>query len=346
MAAVTREQLQRLPKAELHCHLDGSIRPATLLELGREYGVAMPRDTAESMADYMLVRDADNLEQYLSRFGVTLAVLQTAEALERAAYELAVDAWRDGVRYLEVRYAPVLNVRQGLTLAGAVEGPLRGLATAERELGIMSRVIICGLRHLSPATSMELARLAVDFKDRGVVAFDLAGGEHGNPASRHAAAFAHARDHGLHCTCHAGEGDGAASIRSALHDCGAERVGHATRLFEDPALLSEVKAAGTALEICLTSNVQTRAADSYGTHPLRYYFDEGLNVVLNTDNRLMSGVTLVDEYVTASRELDFSLAELAQIALNGFRSAFVADADKARLLSAAERDVALLLAGR
>jgi adenosine deaminase len=332
MTAVTdRELLRRLPKAELHCHLDGSVRAETLLDLGREYGVPMPKHEAEELREYMRVDDARNLEDYLERFHITLSVMQTSDALERIAYELAEDAAAEGVRYIEVRYAPVLNVEGGLTLEQAVEAPLRGLARAEREHGIVARVIVCSLRHLDPSVSLDLARLAVDFRREGVVGFDLAGGELGNPAARHAPAFFYAREHDLACTCHAGEGAGAESVRQAVHVCGAHRLGHATRLAEDESLTRYVNDRRIALEICLTSNVQTRAAESYEQHPFRRYFDQGLNVVLNTDNRLMSGTTLVDEYEHAMRELDFTFDELATVALNGFESCFLPYEERRRL---------------
>lgn len=339
---LTRTLLERLPKAELHCHLDGSVRPATMLELAREYGVRMPRDDADALGDYMLVSDAKSLEDYLTRFDVTLSVMQTADALERVAYELAEDAWREGVRYLETRYAPVLNVRGGLTLGEAVEAPLRGLARAQRDYGIVGRVIICGLRQLSPATSLELAALAVSYRDRGVVGFDLAGGEAGHPAQDHAAAFAHARAHGVACTCHAGEGDGAGSVAQAVYACGAQRIGHGTRLIEDAALTDEIRDKNIAIEICLTSNVQTHAVERLEAHPLRRYFDQGLCVVLNTDNRLMSGVTLVDEYQAAVSAFGFDFEEIARIALNGFSSAFLPAVERARLLGEAEVAIAEL----
>jgi adenosine deaminase len=337
--------LRRLPKAELHCHLDGSVRPATLLELGAAYGKPMPAATPKALGEYMRVDDARNLEDYLARFDITLSVMQTAEALDRIAYELAMDVAKEGVRYIEVRFAPVLNVRQGLTLEQAVEAPLRGLARAERDGGARGRVIVCGIRNMAPSISMELAELAVGFKDRGVVGFDLAGGEAGNPAITHADAFRYARYHDLPCTCHAGEGAGADSVRQAVHVCGAHRLGHATRLIEDRSLMDYVIDRRITLEICLTSNVQTRAIPSIEAHPFRAYFDRGANVVLNTDNRLMSGVTLEDEYERAAAELGFGFDELAQVALNGFESAFLPLAERKTLIAAAEREIAALRRG-
>lgn len=341
-----RSVLRRLPKAELHCHLDGSVRPETLLELGREHHVPMPANDVESLRDYMIVRDARNLEDYLTRFDITLSVMQTADSLDRIAYELAEDAAAEGVRYIEVRYSPVLNTRHDMSLGEAVEAPLRGIERARRDHGIVARLIICALRNLSPGISLELARLAVAYKDRGVAGFDLAGGERGHPASDHALAFAFAQEHGLRCTCHAGEGAGADSVREAVYACHVHRLGHATRLIEDAALTEYVNEQRIALEICLTSNVQTRAAASYEAHPLRLYFDAGLNVVLNTDNRLMSGTTLTDEYVHAAEELDFSFDELATIAMNGFESAFLPPDERASLVEAAAADIAALRGAR
>ncbi|HKR09941.1 MAG TPA: adenosine deaminase [Gemmatimonadaceae bacterium] len=330
--SIFSNKLRQLPKAELHCHLDGSLRPATLLELGRDQRVSLPKQTAEELADYMRVDDAQNLDDYLRRFDVTISVLQTAEALERAAYELAEDAHEDGVRYIEIRNAPILNVVRGLTLVEAIEAPLRGLSRAENDFGIIARFIVCSLRQLPPESSLDLAKLAVEFKNDGVVAFDLAGAEKGNPASVHAEAFRYAREHNLAVTVHAGEGDGAHSIHEAVHICGANRIGHGTRLIEDPELTQYVNDRRIALEVCLTSNVQTRVADSYATHPVRDYFDRGLNVTLNTDNRLMSATTLTDEYVVAAEQLGFTIEELAGIALNGFESAFLPWEDRLVLI--------------
>src|SRR5688572_2755955 len=300
---IPRELLRRLPKAELHCHLDGSVRPQTLLDLAAEQGVTMPLRDASALADFMTVRDARNLEDYLARFEVTLSVMQSAAALERIAFELAEDAHNDGVLYLETRFSPVLNIKSGLKAHEVVEAVLTGLARAERQYGIVARVIVCALRNLEPSVSQSLSQLAVAYKNKGVVGFDLAGGEAGNPASKHASAFDYARKHDLACTCHAGEGDGSASVREAVQACCADRIGHGTRLIEDKALTDYVNDRRIPVEICITSNVQTRATQSYASHPVRQYFDAGLNVVLNTDNRLMSGITLTDEYEHASTEL-------------------------------------------
>jgi len=341
--SIFSSKLRQLPKAELHCHLDGSVRPSTLLELGREARVQMPKHTPEELAEFMRVDDARTLEDYLRRFDVTVSVMQTEEALERIAYELAEDAAEDGVRYIEIRNAPILNVVHGLTVVQAIEAPLRGLRRAEKDFGIIGRFIVCALRHFTPEDSLEMAQLAVEFKNEGVVAFDLAGGEKGNPAARHVAAFRYAREHDLAVTVHAGEGDGAESVREAVHVCGANRIGHGTRLIEDAELTQYVNDRRIALEVCLTSNVQTRVADSYEAHPLREYFDRGLNVTLNTDNRLMSGTTLTDEYVHAAEHLGFTVDELAGIALNGFESAFLPWEERLMLIEEASDKIEELI---
>lgn len=344
-AAPSRELLRALPKAELHCHLDGSLRPATMLDLAREVGVSMPRTSASELRDYMLVRDARNLEEYLARFEVTLAVMQREDAVERIAYELAVDAHADGVWYLEARFAPTLNTRAGLAPEKVVDAALRGLQRAERELGIVARVIVTALRQLPPTATLEAAKLATAFRHRGVVGFDLAGPEAGYDADAHRAAFEYARSHDMACTCHAGEGDGADSIRQAVHGCAVHRVGHGTRLHEDPRLMEYLNDRRIPVEICITSNVQTRVAADYASHPVRAYYDMGLNVVLNTDNRLMSGITLTDEYAHAATELRFTFAELARIAMNGFESAFLPWPERQRLMARVRTRIAELEGG-
>jgi adenosine deaminase len=342
---VTRELLELLPKTDLHVHLDGSLRPETMIELAREYGKTMPKWDADELRHHMYVNDAQNLVDYLARFDTTLSVMQNADALERIAYELAEDAARENVRYMEVRYSPVLNIHDGLTLNQAVDAPLRGLKRAEQDFGIRTAVIICGLRNMSPHTSMELADLTVEHRDRGVVAFDLAGAEYNYPAKKHREAFYKVVNANVAATIHAGEAYGPESIHQALHYCNANRIGHGTRLFEDPELMRYVNDFRIPLEICLTSNVQTKAVASFAEHPLRLYYDEGIVVTLNTDNRLMSATTVTDEFWRAHEYLAFTWDELCDIAIMGFESAFLPYQEKVGLVERMREEIAGITEG-
>jgi adenosine deaminase len=341
---VTKELLEKLPKTDLHVHLDGSLRPETMIELAREYGKEMPKWDPDELREYMYVSDARNLVDYLARFDTTLSVMQTAEALERIAYELAEDAAKENVRYMEVRYSPVLNIQGGLTLTEAVDAPLRGLRRAEQDFGIRTGVIICGLRNMSPHTSMELADLTVEHRERGVIAFDLAGAEKDNPAKDHKDAFYKVINANIAATIHAGEAFGPESIHQALHYCNANRIGHGTRLFEDPDLMQYVNDFRIPLEICITSNVQTKAVNSFEEHPVRLYYDEGLVVTLNTDNRLMSGTTVTEEFWRAHKYLGFTWDELCDIAVMGFQSAFLPYQEKVALVARVKDEIAELTA--
>jgi adenosine deaminase len=336
---LTREILHRWPKAELHVHLDGCLRPGTMVELAREQGIRLPASDPAALADLMRVRHARNLEEYLERYDVTLAVLQTAAALERVAYEFVVDSAAENVRYVEVRYCPALHT-PALTIAQAIEAPLRGVRRAERETGTVARLIICGLRTLPPRVSLDLARAAVDYAGDGVVAFDLAGAERGHPPTDHLAAFEHARGHGLSCTCHAGEGAGPESIAQAVHACGAQRIGHGTRLLEDPELEAELIERRIPLEVCLSSNVHTHTVPSVAGHPARRYLDKGGLVTLNTDSRLMDGTTLTDELWLAHTQLGCTRAELERVILSAFESAFLPPEERAALVARARAELA------
>jgi len=336
---VTRERLLALPKAELHVHLDGSLRPSTMLELASECGVTLPASEPLGLANVMRVADSRGLVAYLEKFAITLSLMQTPGALERTAYELAEDSAKENIRYLEVRYSPVLHTEKGMSLEEAVAAPSRGLARAEADFGIRTGLIICGIRSFDPSVSLRLAELAVDCRDQGVVAFDLAGAEAGNPAREHRDAFQYAAKHNLGLTIHAGEGDGARSIAQAIHECHARRIGHGTRLLEDPALEAFVNDFRIPLEVCLTSNVQTRVASTFPEHPFRRYFDAGLVVTLNTDNRLFSGTTLTDEYWLAHQHLGFGWEELTEVSLLGFQAAFLPYEAKVNLLQEVEEEL-------
>ena len=342
---VTRELLKRLPKAELHVHLDGSLRPQTLIDLAKDQKVDLPATKVDQLARYMHVTDARNLVDYLARFEVTLSVLQTPEALERVMYELIQDAAAENVRYLEIRYSPILCTRAGMPLTEAVDAPLRGMRRAEQEFGVKAALIICGIRNMSPEVSLELANLTVAYKGHGVVAFDLAGAEYNFPAKKHKEAFYTVIDHNMATTVHAGEAYGAESIHQALHYCHADRIGHGTRLFENPDLEQYVLDRRVPLEICITSNLQTRAVASAETHPVRRYFDLGIVVCLNTDNRLMSATSVTDELWLAHRKLGFGRGEIDRLIMYGFESAFLPLREREALVAKIRGELAAIRTG-
>ncbi|MGH8722908.1 MAG: adenosine deaminase, partial [Burkholderiales bacterium] len=325
----------------LHVHLDGALRPATMLDLARVAGIRLPADTPEALAQAMLVRDAKSLEEYLRKYEVTLSVLQSAAALERVAYEFVLDVAAEHVRYVEVRYSPLLH-RPALTLAQAIEAPLAGIRRASAETGTKVGLIVCAIRTLPAEQSLELARAATDYRQAGVIAFDLAGAERGYPAREHRAAFEYAAAHGMACTCHAGEGDGPHSIHQALHELGVQRIGHGTRLGEDPQLLAEVVERRVPLEMCLSSNVHTHAVATVAEHPFRRYLQQGVVVTLNTDGRLTDGVSLSDEYFLAHTALGLSRDELARVVLNTCESAFLPEFEKVALVSRVQSELEAL----
>ncbi len=342
MNRVTTEQIRRLPKAELHCHLDGSLRPETMLELAAGKGIILPREDPAELRAYMCADNVTDLGDYLHRFDTTISLLQSVAAIERVAYELVQDAGIDGVRYIEVRNAPHLNVREGLSVDDVIEATTRGLGRGEREFGTVARFIVCSLRHWPPSRSLDAAEAAVRHMHSGVVGFDLAGPEAEYSASDHAAAFEYARRHYLRVTCHAGEGAGPESVRSALFDCNVTRIGHGVRSEEDPALLDYIRDTGVTLEMCPTSNEQTHAVPSYAEHPLKRYLDSGVKVTINTDSRLISGVTLTDEYARAMNELNLSIHDACRCVLNACEASFLPLAERTALVqgvrSELERD--------
>ncbi len=338
-----REWIRTAPKAELHVHLDGSLRPETMLELAREEGVTLPAGDAESLRRWMLVSDARDLEDYLARFEHTIALLQRPEAIERVACEMVHDAHRDQVRYLEVRYCPQLSTRQGLTLDEVIAAEWRGLLRGMEETGVVARIINCSLRQYDPERSVEIAEHSVRMRQNGVVGFDLAGGEAGRPPERHREAFDIAARGGLGITVHAGEAAGWESIFEAIHACHATRIGHGTRLPERPELLEYVRDRRILVEVNITSNVQTHAVPTAADHPVRQFLREELAVTLCTDSWLMSGVSLSDEYILAHEALGFSRSDLATLMLNGFEHAFLPWPQRSHLLDRATSDLASVL---
>jgi adenosine deaminase len=315
---------EQLPKTDLHVHLDGSLRLETIIDLAREYNVELPAKSPAELSRAMnLGQNCGSLVEYLKAFNVTLAVLQRKEALFRVAYELAEDCAKENVRYMEVRYAPMLHTQQGLRLTSVVEAVLAGLRQAHEDYGIESNLILCGIRNVSVATSLEMAELCVAYKGRGVVGFDLAGAEYDHPAKHHRQAFQLVRDNNINVTIHAGEAYGPESIAQAIHVCGAHRIGHGCRLRENGDLLHYVCDHRIPLECCPSSNVQTGAVSSLAAHPLKLYFDLGLRVTINTDNRLVTDTTVSKELWLCHTELGMPLEDIKSCILSGFKSSFL-----------------------
>ncbi|MBV9339743.1 MAG: adenosine deaminase [Acidobacteria bacterium] len=329
-----RNLLQSLPKVLLHEHLDGCLRPVTIIELARAtgYGELPTNDPEELAAWFHQGANKGSLADYLLGFEHTIAVMQTEEALERVAYEQAEDLSRDGVVYFETRFAPIFHTRRGLTHQRVVAAVLKGLERGRQDFGIQSGLIISAMRNMN--VSLEMAELAVDFRQRGVVGFDLAGEEGGYPPKKHVAAFHLIQRENFNITIHAGEGYGKESIWQAIQYCGAHRIGHATRLIDDITVIDDkvVKLGDLAqyvldkripLEICLLSNVHTGATPSLASHPFKIFYQQKFRVMLNTDNRLMSHTSLTREFEVAAETFALTLEDLEKLTINAMKSAFL-----------------------
>jgi len=329
-----RTVLQSLPKVLLHEHLDGVLRPQTIIELAKDTKYSgLPNQDPQALAQWFHQgANQGSLAKYLEGFAHTIAVMQTAEALERVAYEQAEDLSKDGVVYFETRFAPLFHTKKGLTHQQVVAAVLKGLARGQKDFGVSSGLIICAMRNMN--VSLEMAELAVDFRERGVVGFDLAGEEGGYPPKKHVDAFHYIQRQNFNITIHAGEGFGKESIWQAIQYCGAHRIGHGTRLIDDIAVADgkAVKLGDLAqyvldkripLEICLLSNVHTGATPSLAQHPFKILYQEKFRVTLNTDNRLMSDTSMTREFEAAADTFGLTIADFEKITINAMKSAFL-----------------------
>jgi adenosine deaminase len=331
--APTYDEIRRAPKALLHDHLDGGLRPATIVELAAEIGHELPAtDPAELGEWFTAAADSGSLERYLETFVHTVGVMQTASALHRVAAECALDLAADGVVYAEVRFAPEQHLTRGLTLPEVVEAVLAGFADGSAQAALAGRPIRIGtlltaMRHA--ARSMEIAELSVRYRDAGVVGFDIAGAEAGYPPTRHLDAFEYLQRENFHFTIHAGEAFGLPSIWQAIQWCGADRLGHGVRIVDDIAdrslgrLAAYVRDKRIPLELCPSSNVQTGAADSIADHPIGLLRDLRFRVTVNTDNRLMSGTSMTREMALLVEAFGYGWAELQWFTVNAMKSAFI-----------------------
>jgi adenosine deaminase len=344
MVAISYDEIVKAPKALLHDHLDGGLRPATVLALAEAVGHELPAADADTLGRWFVAAaDSGSLERYLETFAHTVAVMQTERALHRVAAECAVDLAADGVVYAEVRFAPEQHLERGLSLEQVVEAVLGGFAAGSAQAAaagtpIRLGTLLTAMRHA--ARSQEIAELAVRYRDGGVVGFDIAGAEAGFPPTRHLDAFEYLQRENFHFTIHAGEAFGLPSIWEAIQWCGADRLGHGVRIVDDIEAPDPVAKAGGArprlgrlaayvrdkripLELCPSSNVQTGAVGSIADHPIGLLRDLRFRVTVNTDNRLMSGTSMSQEMALLVEAFGYGWAELQWFTINAMKSAFI-----------------------
>ena len=323
--------LQAIPKAELHLHLDGSVRPRTVLELAKQNGVLLPSDDLAKLRDFLEANDnTASLVEYITFFELPIAVLQTVPALERATYELCEDLAKDNVRYAEIRYGPWLHVQHGLSLTDVIRGVLSGWSQGRKAFGLEGGIIVTALRDMPPAQNVALAQVTGRFVNEGVVGFDLAGDEAGHPPILHEDAFRVARSLGMNITIHAGEAAGPESVRQAIA-MGAVRLGHGVRAQEDHEVVAMIKEDGIQLDMAPTSNAQTKAIRRLQDHPLKRFYERGIKVTISTDSRTVSDITLTRELENAIRVIGCTPAQVWAMNLQALDGGFGDKATRGRL---------------
>jgi len=341
---LTENIVKSVPKVLLHDHLDGGLRPHTIIELADDlkYKKLPTRDKDELAKWFHIGANKGTLVEFLKGFEHTTAVLQTKEGLERVAYEMMEDMKDDGVVYVETRFAPVYHANKYLYLEDTVKAVLNGLERGKNDFGVGYGLILCGMRNMK--NTLEIAELAVNFRKDGVVGFDLAGEEGGFPPKKHIDAFHFIQRSNFNITIHAGEAFGKESIWQAIQWCGAHRIGHATRLVEDIVLdqKEEVVNFGDLaqyvldkripLEICLLSNLHTGAVDKLENHPFGILFKEKFRVTINTDDRLMSNTNLTKEFLTAVEYFNLNFDDIEKITINSMKSAFIPYEERLRFI--------------
>ena len=332
-----------LPKILLHDHLDGGLRPQTILDLAEENGHSgLPSDNAEGLTEWIATNARrGNLNLYLETFVHTIGVMQTQSSLVRVAKECAQDMVEDGVVYLESRFAPELFQERGLSFEDILDSVMEGFEAGSSGQNLDIKILCTAIK--SGNRSSEIAELAAGYKDKGVVGFDLAGPEDGYFNSSHLEAIETARNAGLRITLHAGEGAGLDSIADALEPCGAERLGHGVRIADDinplvgglklGKLAQTIRDRQIPMEVCPTSNLHTAIAETFEQHPLKMLYDTGFKVTLNTDNRLMSQISMTQEFANCAEAYGWGMEEFRQITINAAESAFISESERQKLLS-------------
>jgi adenosine deaminase len=325
------ELLRKLPKVDIHCHLDGSVRTGTILELARAQKIKLPADNAADLAKYVHVSpDCRNLTEFLKVFDYLLPVLKTHDAVERISYELCEDCASENVKYVEVRFAPYLQATDDFSMDEVVTACLSGLKRGAADFGIKTGVILCCMRSVPEQANVNTVELAKKYFGKGVVAVDLAGDEFHFPTENFSVPFALAAKYGIPFTIHAGEASGPGSIKAAL-ELGASRIGHGVRLVEDKLLLAEIRDRKIPLEVCITSNIQTSISPDFASHPVSELYKSGVAVTINTDDRSVSNIDLTNEYDIFANGLGFGMNGLEKIIFSGISALFAPEHEKSEL---------------
>lgn len=331
----------KFPKVDLHLHLDGSVPPGTLYTLAKEQGIPVPGDTLEGYLDYIdRSSRCGSVNEYLKMFDLPVAVMQDADSLALVTRDLICRLYEQKVAYAEIRFAPQLHTRKGLTQAQAVqavlEGRRQGLAACPGyDVGILCCMMCVGLDTVNAKENAETVEVTAQFLGQGVVGMDLAGAEGFVPLKNFAPLFRRAAQLGIPCTCHAGDSQGPDTVRDAM-EFGAKRIGHGHHIYDDPALVRRAIEEGITIEVCPTSNIQCMTQPSYGEHPAKKLLDMGLNVTINTDNMTFAGVDLEAEYDHCLRDMGFTQADLVKMSRNSVQAAFLPEERKRQLLAGLE----------
>ncbi|MFX3634742.1 MAG: adenosine deaminase [Candidatus Pristimantibacillus sp.] len=327
------DQLDQLPKIDLHLHLDGSVRPDTIREFASQLGKELPVTEEEDLTPWMQIDDScSSLKEYLSKFQFVLPFLQSAEALERVAYEVVEQASEQGCFYIEVRFAPLLHTVNGLTVDEAIQYTIEGLRRGEHQFGVKARAIAICLRSDSIEQNMDVIEAANRYYGKGLVAVDLAGDEASFPPELHRHLFEKAQNYSLPITIHAGEAGGSQNVYESITGLGASRIGHGVRIIDDPVVMELVKMKRIPLELCPISNIQTKAVTGWEVYPITTFMEQGIIVTVNTDNLTVSGTNITLEYYMLMERCGLTIEQIGALIVNGAKASFLEEPEKQILI--------------
>jgi adenosine deaminase len=329
-----KEKIKQLPKIDLHCHLSGSIRPETILDIAMKEGIEVPTKDLDEFKKYVQVpKNCRSLKEYLTRFKLTLRVMQKPKYLYRITDELLKDLSEQNVKYIEVRFAPFFHMEGGMSFEETVESVISAMDDGKKKYGIIAKALLICMRHHPPENSLQVAEKGKKYLSRGVVGIDMAGNEHDFPPEIHKEAFQLANKYGFHRTVHAGETGIPENIITAIEELYAERIGHGVHAYMNKDIFQYVKENRVPLEMCISSNVQTKAVESYKSHPIKNYLNHGIPVTVNTDNTTVSNTTLEEEYSILMEEQGFTLDDIKKVIMNSVDVSFTTDEEKKKLKS-------------